>query len=398
MTSLSNERDERYTREMEEEGWAIINSCEGRCPNLKRKVIIHEDAGPTNKWSTSMIKNSTAVSTDTTSPQDSGAPPLYSNDKADEILFQTFHTGKIGMTGPAGFDSLMQSQYFAVADDGAKLSNETPVALLSIHPMHTGTGVPDALEELFSDDGCGYIDDDFSEPCSPRSSLTPSIVDELETSVGKADSKKIACAFASIVRKCNEEGQPTIISMRLVPKCKERGGSDGLAVSCQDENEKKPSEVYNRFSVVGPIDLADPNEIARHLQSDSSRAYLVTECHPSPDHEAFKAMDKDAQSHLLWDWSVFREDSSYPMSANTDKDYDDDDDDAKTVEDEGENGSGLDTKESVLTDLLQNSILFPMTKKIFYESILPALVTTHVVSVLVGVVIGRRLCAPHNRR
>jgi len=163
----------------------------------------------------------------------------------------------------------------------------------------------DTLEELFSEDGCGYLDEEPSEPCSPGS-LTPSLIEELESSVSKADSKNIAVAFASIARKSTAKGQPTILSMRLVPKSQTAPG--GLAVSTQDDHNKKESRgVYNRFSVVGPIDLADPDEVAKHMARNSQNAYLVTECHPGPNLDDFASMDTDMQSDLLWNWSVFRE-------------------------------------------------------------------------------------------
>lgn len=313
------------------------------------------------------------------------------DDRADDILFQTFckntaNSGKLATgTGPGGLDALMQSQYFATAEDGQLNGNGDDVSLLSMHPVGSGAGDP--LDELFGDDSCGYLhDDEPSEPCSPSPSLSleSSLMEELETSVSKADSAEIAVAFASLARKSTEKGQPTIISMRLVPKSK--GGAGGLAVPPVQHGESK--EVFSRMSVVGPIDLADPDEVARAMARNSQNAYLVTECHPGPDLEDFASLDKEMQSDLLWDWSIFRE--AQEQDNMNKEDY-------EVKSKPKPKTLAAKRKECLLGDLLQNSILFPMTKRTFWEVAMPALVATHFVSVLVGVVIGRRLALPETK-
>lgn len=263
-----------------------------------------------------------------------------------ELVFQSFHNkSKLKREGaaPGGLAALMQSQYFSRIDgDCTKNGQEhDTVSMLSIHPL----AEDDPLEELFSDDGHGYLDDDPSEPCTPcysAGSLTPSLIEELENSVSNADSKYIAAAFASVARKSSEKGQPTIISMRLVPKSSSSNG--GLAVSPETE-EEKPTGMYNRFSVVGPIDLADPDEVAGVMSQNSQNAYVVTECNPGPDVD-FVNMDKEMQSDLLWDWSLFREQSDVSYENNSARRH-----------------TTTRAKEQLISDLLEHSILFPVTKK-----------------------------------
>merc|ERR1712045_365613 len=118
------------------------------------------------------------------------------------------------------------------------------------------------------------------------------------------------------------------------------------------------------------------------MSQNQSRAYLVTECHPNLDD--FAGMTKEMQSDLLWDWSVFREDKLR--------------DQEKTEASNSRLGSDS-KQEHILGDLLRHAAIFPLTRRVFFEKVMPALVTTHMVSVIIGVVIGRRLCAsPQNRR
>lgn len=340
---------------VEEEGWVSVN-----VDGLKRKGQAGGGCSP--------------------SKLTESATPLTCGDRDDELLFQSLHNkSKLkGDGAQGGLTALMQSQYFSRHVDGDCTGGQDhdAVSILSIHPL----GGDDPLEELFSDDGRGYLDDDPSEPCTPgysSGSLTPSLMEELETSVRNAESKHIAAAFASVARTSTEKGQPTIISMRLVPKSNSSNG--GLAVSPETE-EEKPIGMYNRFNVVGPIDLADPDEVARVMSQNSQNAYLVTECHAGPDVDLAN-MDKEMQSDLLWDWSLFREQS-----------------DASSETDAAHRYADSRAKEELISALLENSILFPMTKKMFWERVLPTLISTHFVSVLVGVFIGRRLCLPQNRR
>lgn len=338
----------------EEDGWVSVN-----VDGLKRKGQAGGQCSPSKQ-------------------PESVTPPACDN-RDDELIFQSYHNkSKMKRDGAPGLAALMQSQYFSRIDPDCtkKGQDKDDVSMLSIHPL----AEDDPLEELFSDDGHGYLDDDPSEPCTPAyssGSLTPSLIEELENSVSNADSKHIAAAFASVARKSSEKGQPTFISMRLVPKSSSSNG--GLAVSPETE-QKKPTGMFNRFSVVGPIDLADPDEVARAMSQNSQNAYVVTECHPGRNAD-FVNMDKEMQSDLLWDWSLFREQSDTSIENRS-----------------APRHSTTRAKEQLINDMLENSILFPMTKKVFWERVLPTLISTHFVSVLVGVFIGRRLCLPQNRR
>lgn len=331
----------RYV-EVEEDDWVAVPS------SLKRKV--DEEAGRR------------------------GSAPAK-DDLVEDVLYHKLH--KTATHTSTGIDALMQSQYFGVKKDD-KVSREDKVSVVTMHPVAKTEMEVDPLDELFDEEGCGYLHDDEpsepSPPLSPGLSLESSIIEELETSMNSADSANIAVAFASIARKSTEKGRPTIISMRLDPKSNAKQG--GLAVTREQDAKK----VYSRVSVVGPIDLADPDEVARLMSRNTQNAYVVTECHSGLDLEDFALLDESSQSDLLWDWSVFREDAPKKQK--------------KSPRAQGVS----DRKECLLGDLLQNSLLFPMTKKVFWERCMPILITTHVVSVLVGVVIGRRLSLPAQDR
>lgn len=213
-------------------------------------------------------------------------------------------------------------------------------------------------------------------------------------------SQKFAAAFASVTRHVtkpvsgDKQRFATIISLQLVHK---DVASRGTFADLLDDTAKQPSRVYNRFSIIGPLDRATEQEMREELLASSSslnptsactrtttETYVVQDCDGSVID--FDSLDEQSKSDFMWNWTY--------------GDNDDDDDTGNVVArgvDDTSDGQTESTrsnrikKKTMYVIGRRDGILCHFSTKFLREKLVPSLVATHLVTMLLGVVIGRRM-------